>query len=134
MPASTKIQKFNIRGKEYEIIIPKDWNQNDPTAVGYIENRSHFAEIDPSSVVEFAEKAKSFTYTLANYELGDYVLVETEEDDCRDKSGLTPTYKYSVSKLIKVGSLDSTLNVKYYTQPGTITIEYSGGACNMDQW
>jgi hypothetical protein len=123
MPHTTKIQKLEIEGKLYDIVVPKNWSQSDSTAVDYIENRTHsvipkanakgtLAQIIvPAGTTPFSRLSLTFDPTLR---VGDWVLLETEVDD--STAGSSASYKHYVSKIIQVGSQDHILEFDY--EPG----------------
>ena len=38
---NTKIKQLKVKGVTYDIDVAKDWDQNDPSAVDFIKNKTH---------------------------------------------------------------------------------------------
>jgi hypothetical protein len=117
----TKLQKIDINGKVYDFVVPKSWTQTDPTAVDYVENRTHFAKPKslgststhitiPSNIGGFSNYPLPAAWLLQE---NDYLLVETYEDN--STATTVATEKHGVSKLIRLGSADSALIFNYTT-------------------
>ena len=116
MPHTTKIQQLEIDNKLYDIVVAKNWNQAEDTAVDYIENRTHYTipKENGSGIaarVVIPAGTKPFNHLNLNFDpklnVGDWVLVETEVDDQIDASKVTT--KHSISKIIQVGSIDNKM-------------------------
>jgi hypothetical protein len=61
MPENT-IRKIKLAGRLYDIDVPKDWNENDPDAIEYIKNRTHYSY----QTTFTKESITSATFTLTN--------------------------------------------------------------------
>ena len=141
----TKVQRMEIGGQLYDIIVPKNWNQSDYTAVDYIENRTHYIIPQKNNDGSLAQLlitagAGQFGNLLTKFSpkltIGDWVLIETETDNAVEnpETGFIQpaTARYEISKLIRVGSSENNALTFDYEGTCTASIEVQAGANAAD--
>jgi hypothetical protein len=79
--SNPKIQRIRLAGTDYDINVHKDWQENDPNSVSYIENRTHY-ELQNTTIFEGQSKLTGNSVKL-NFKL----LPNTEYQYYADTDG-----------------------------------------------
>lgn len=91
---NTKIKQLKVKGVTYDIDVAKDWNQNDPSAVDFIKNKTHGKNIKTTYT-----NISDINYHL--YSSGDPVTFYFTES-----IPINPAFSYTAGKLYKIENAD----------------------------